>query len=258
MTLKNFFLLLFNPKNVRLLVSILLVTLIILLIGQCERAATAERETTRISNNWKASQDTIRNFKDKNDNSVAEIRALNLTLEEVKKELEFEKNKPPITVIRYKTKIVEKIVEVPVVITDITDTTIEDFNSVVKISSESSWDQSARKIKITVPYLFNGGEPIFGDATIDLEQDIFLTASLLRDRKTGEVFVNLLTDYPGVRFNSAQGIVIDQKGSGFRDLQYQNRKSLGLGIQLGLGLTEFGVSPYVGVGINYTPKFLQL
>ncbi len=55
----------------------------------------------------------------------------------------------------------------------------------------------------------------------------------------------------------ARGILIDQNSKAFKDLQYQNRKTLGLGLQLGVGLSGNGVTPYVGVGLNYTPKFLQ-
>ncbi len=254
MILKNILSFLFSPKNGRLLTMIVLVVLSILLFRQCEQTRKAEWETTRISNNWKASQDTIRNYKDKNENSAAEIRALTLTLDEAKKEIQFEKSRPPVTVIKYETKIVEKLVEIQVATVD---TIIGNFNSAAIIASEASWGKSSRKIKTTVPYSFTDGKATFGDATIDLEQNIFLTASILRDKKTKEVFVNLSTDYPGTRFNSAQGIMIDQSSSGFRDLQFQSRKSLGLGLQLGVGITGAGVSPYVGVGLNYTPKFLQ-
>jgi hypothetical protein len=254
MILKNILSALFNPKNGKLLTIIALVVLALLLFRQCEQTKKAEWETTRINNNWKASQDTIRNYVDKNGNSAAEIRALTLTLDEAKKEIQFEKGRPPVTVIKYETKIVEKIVDVQV--TSI-DTVIGNFNSAAVIASEASWGKSSRKVKTTVPYSIAGNQATFGDATIDLEQNIFLTASILRDKKTKEVFVNLSTDYPGTRFNSAQGIMIDQTSSGFRDLQLQNRKSLGLGLQLGVGLTGAGVSPYVGVGLNYTPKFLQ-
>jgi len=254
MILKNILSFLFNPKNGRLLTMIVLVVLALLLFRQCEQTRKAEWETTRISNNLKASQDTIRNYVDKNGNSAAEIRALTLTLDEAKEMVEFEKNRPPVTVIKYETKIVEKLVEIPVASID---TVIGSFNSAAVIASEASWGKSSRKIKTTVPYSFTDGKATFGDATIDLEQNIFLTASILRDKKTKEVFVNLSTDYPGTKFNSAQGIMIDQTSSGFRDLQRQSRKSLGLGLQLGMGFTGNGISPYVGIGLNYTPKFLQ-
>ncbi len=254
MILKNILSFLTSPKILRALPTVGLVILALLFLRQCEQTRKAEWETTRVSNNWKASQDTIRNYVDKNGNSAAEIRALTLTLDEAKKEIQFEKGRPPVTVIKYETQIIEKLVEIPV--TSI-DTTIGNFNSAAVIASEASWGKSSRKIKTTVPYSFTEGKATFGEATIDLEQNIFLTASILRDKKTKEVFVNLSTDYPNTRFNSAQGIMIDKTSSGFRDLQIQNRKSLGLGLQLGVGVTGTGIAPYVGIGLNYTPKFLQ-
>jgi hypothetical protein len=253
--LKNILSAISNFKITRILPIIGFVVLLLLFLRQCEQTRKAEWETTRISNNWKASQDTIRNYVDKNGNASAEIRALTLTLDEAKETLDFEKGRPPVTVIKYETKIVERLVEIPV--TSI-DTVIGNFNSAAVIASEASWGKSSRKVKTTVPYSFSDGKATFGDATIDLEQNIFLTASILRDKKTKEVFVNLSTDYPGTKFNSAQGIMIDQQSSGFKDLQMQNRKSLGLGLQLGIGVTGTGnIGPYVGVGLNYTPKFLQ-
>lgn len=243
-----------DPKNTRMFLFAGIVLLAGLLFRQCEATKRAEWEATRMSNNWKATQDTIRNYIDKNGNSAAEIRALTLTLDEVKGTLDFERNRPPVTVIRYETKIVEKIREVPVTVID---TVIGKFSSAAVISDNATWGKSSRKIKATLPYSFEEGKPLFGPASIDLEQNIFLTASMSRDKKTKEVFVNLATDYPNTRFNSAQGILIDQNSSGFIDFQLQNRKSLGLGLQIGVGLTGDGVSPYVGVGLNYTPKFLQ-
>lgn len=254
MILKNIMSFLTSPKISKLLPTVGLVILALLFLRQCEQTRKAEGETTRISNNWKASQDTIRNYVDKNGNSAAEIRALTLTLNEAKKEIQYDKSRPPVTVIKYETQIIEKLVEIPV--TSI-DTAIGNFNSAAVIASEASWGKSSRKVKTTVPYSFAEGKATFGEATIDLEQNIFLTASILRDKKTKEVFVNLSTDYPNTSFNSAQGIMIDQTSSGFVDLKLQNRKSLGIGLQLGVGLTGNGFGPYVGIGLNYTPKFLQ-
>ena len=244
-----------SPKNGRIIVAAILFILITLLLRQCEKTRTAEWETTRIGNNLKASNDTIRNYIDKNGNSAAEIRALTLTLKEAKGMVKFNKTRPPVTIIKYETQIVERIVKVPVISID---TAIGKFNSAAIIESEDSWGKSSRKIKTTVPYSFENGKATFGNAAIDLDQNIFLTASILRDKKTKEVFVNLSTDYPGTTFNSAQGIMIDSKSSGFRDLQFKSRKSFGVGVQLGIGISGTNlISPYVGLGINYTPKFLQ-
>ena len=153
-----------------------------------------------------------------------------------------------------RTVIQEKIVEVPVTVKD---TIIGNFDSALSFTSKNEWGNSFREIGVTVPYTFSVDSTLFGDATIDLKQNIWLTASLIRDKKTKELFVNLETDYPGTTFNSAKGIMIDQSSSAFKDLQLQNRKTFGLGIHLGYGLGTNGASPYVGFGVHYSPKFLQ-
>lgn len=252
--LKNILAFVTDTRNTRMLLLGGIVVLVMLLMRQCNATAEAKGEANRITNNWKASQDSVRNYVDKYGNAAAEIRALNLTLEEAKAELEYEKSKPPITVIKYRTQIIEKIVEVPVTIID---TIIGSFNSALVINQENSWGNSSRKIGVQVPYSIADENLTLGNASIDLQQNIWLTASILRDKKTKEVFVNLTSDYPGTTFNSARGIMIDPKSSGLRDLQYQNRKTFGLGLQLGYGLNAAGASPYVGIGLNYTPKFLQ-
>ena len=243
-----------DPKNTRMLLLGFIVVLCMLLLRQCQQTEAARTETVRIDNNWKASLDTIENYINENGNAAAEIRALNLTLDEVKEELDFEKNKPPVTVIKTETVIQEKIVEVPVTVVD---TVIGNFNSALSFTSKNEWGNSFREVGVTVPYTFSVDSTLFGDATIDLKQNIWLTASLIRDKKTKELFVNLETDYPGTTFNSAKGIMIDQSSSAFKDLQLQNRKTFGLGIHLGYGLGTGGASPYVGFGVHYSPKFLQ-
>jgi hypothetical protein len=243
-----------DPKNTRLLLFAGIAILIILLLRQCEATKEAKNEITRIENNYLAEKDTIRNYKDKWGNSVADVRALTLTLDEARKELEFEKSKPPVTVIKWKTKIEERIVNVPVVVKD---TVLGEFNSIATVSSTANWGKSSRSINVGLPYKAEGDSLKFGNATIDLKQNIWLTASIVRDKKTKEVFVNLATDYPGTTFNEAKGIVIDTKSSGMLDIKYSSRKTVGIGLHLGYGIGVSGFSPYVGIGLNYTPKFLQ-
>ena len=252
--LKNIIGILTDPKNTRMFLLGGIVVICILLFRQCQATGEAKGEANRIDNNWKASLDTIENYIDKNGNAAAEIRALNLSLEEIEDQLEFEKGKPPLTVIKTETVIKEVIVEIPVTVVD---TVIGNFNSALTFSDTATWGKSFRKVGVFVPYELDGTYIDFGSATIDLNQNIFLSAALTRDSKTKELFVNLSTDYPGTTFNSAEGILIDQRSKAFKDLQYQNRKTLGLGLQLGVGLSSNGVSPYIGIGLNYTPKFLQ-
>lgn len=250
--LKNILAFITDPKNTRMLLLGGIVVLFVLLLRQCEATDKAKSEVSRVENNWKASLDTIRNYKDANGNSVAEIRALKLTIDEVKDSLKLEKGKDPVTVIEYRTKIVEKIEEVPVTRVD---TIIGDFNSALTFGTNQIWGKSTRSIEGSIPFIISGDSIRYGNANIDLEQNIWLSAAITQDRKSKEVFVNLKTDYPGTTFNGAKGIAIDQ--SSINSYNKQNRKTLGIGLNIGIGYTGNGISPFVGIGINYTPKLLQ-
>jgi hypothetical protein len=235
-----------NPKNTRLIMGIGLVILFILLMRQCDSAKRAQNETVRIKNNQIALNDTIRNYKDKYGNSVGEIRGLTLTLDEVRDSLEYEKGRPPVTVIKWKTIIVDREVDVPVVLTD----------STMQVKSEKTWGKSSRSLFVEVPYKVDGTKLKTGNATFELNQDIWLEAKLSKDDKTKEVFVQLKTDYPNVTFNNARGILIENPNI-LNSTNGSGKKTLGIGLQIGVGIGNAGVAPFVGVGLNYTPKFLQ-
>ena len=98
----------------------------------------------------------------------------------------------------------------------------------------------------------------YGEPSSEIPELMFLT------NVTGNIFlknksnIQLTSDYPGTTFNSAQGIMIDTKSSAFKSLQMQNRKSFGLGLNLGMGVNGSGdVGPYIGIGVSWNPKLLQ-
>ena len=68
------------------------------------------------------------------------------------------------------------------------------------------------------------------------------------------------TDYPGVTFTKLEGasILDDPKN---KPALRQLRKNWSLGIQAGYGMTLNGNNingaPYLGIGLSYSPKFLQ-
>jgi len=256
----------FDEKNSKVFFLFIVTILILLLLRQCESANSALGEIQRLENNKKAAADTLKHYKDKLGNTVGEIRGLTLTLDELKEEnseLEIKANKPPITIIEYKTVVVEKIVEVPVYIKDtpiiqiIMGDTLK-FDSSAVFAVNDTFGKSSRSINATIPYKVDTSL-VFGNATIDLKQNIWLSAGVFQDKKTKEVFVELKSDYPGITFNDTKGIMIDRKSKQFRKFNMKQRKSFGVGINVGYGYSPFTNSflPYVGIGIQYTPKFLQ-
>ena len=100
---KNILGILTDPKNTRMFLLGGIGVLLFLLLRQCNETENAKGEVTRIQNNLVAANGTIRNYENEKGESVGEIKGLNLSLEELRDSLEYEKNRPPITVVRYKT-----------------------------------------------------------------------------------------------------------------------------------------------------------
>ncbi len=230
-----------------------IVVLIMLLFKQCGVTDSARQETERVKQNYVALNDTIKNYKTKNGLNAAEKLALRLTLNELKDSLDYEKSKPPITIIEYKTKIVEKLVNVPVYIKS------DSLSNELIVTKNDKWERSSRDLTVSVPFEILNDSLYPGFATIELKQNIWLSASILQDKKTKQAYVNLLSDYPGLTFNDAKGILVEPDDKGLSGLKYDSRKNFNIGLQLGVGLTPNGlnIGPYIGIGISYSPKFLQ-
>lgn len=236
-------------NNIQFILIAGLIILSGLLFRQCESTKDAKNEVTRLENNTLAYSDSLKITKDRYGNTIGEKRALELKLEEVKDSLEYEKNKPPVTIVRTKTIIKDRIKEVPVVIND----------STISLDTTNVWGKSSRNLALSIPYAVNDNELSVGNADITLNQDIWLEASLLRDPDTKESFIKLKTDYPGVTFNNSQGILISGEDSGIEGIEYNGRKTMGVGFLVGYGYgwgSERPV-PIIGVGLYYSPKFLQ-
>jgi hypothetical protein len=256
--IKNILGVITDPKNTRMFLVGGMAVLLFLLLRQCNQTEIAKGEVIRFQNNLVAANDTILNYVNERGESVGEIKGLSLSLEELKDSLKYEKGRPPITIIKYKTIIKESIVKVPVITKDtIIKQDGTSFNSILSFSSDSNWTKSSRSINVNLPYNFTDSLA-FGTASIGLKQNIWLDATLSQDMKTKEIFVKLTSDYPGTTFNSTRGIMIDRKSKEFRNLQMQNRKPFGFGLNLGMGITSTGnLTPYLGIGISWNPKLLQ-
>ena len=121
--------------------------------------------------------------------AFTEIKGLSLSLEELKDSLKYEQGRPPITIVKYKTIIEERIIEVPVITKD---TVIKQgnnsFNSILSFNSDSNWIKSSRSISVDLPYSFIDSLT-FGSATVGLKQNIWLDATLSQDISTREIFI---------------------------------------------------------------------
>lgn len=226
---------------------------------QCNRAKSFKEEMNRLENNQRALQDTVRNYKDSNGDQVGEIRGLTLKLNEIREDYEWEKNKPPVTIVEFETKIDEKIIEVPILVTDtfiITDN--DTFRDFIKLNKFEVYGESSRELDLKIPYIVEGDSLKVGISMISLKQHISLSASLFREKKSKEVWIKVTTDYPGTTFGDIKGVLI-QDDKALKKFNMQSRKEFGLGFNIGYSFAplvgEF--TPTIGVGINYTPRWLQ-
>ena len=242
--------------NLKFILLAVVVVLIMLLLRQCESTSKAKNEITRITNNQLALQDTLEYYLDENGLLTGELRGLHLTIDELGDSIDYEKNKPPVTIIEYITQVKEVIVTETIIDT-IGQSPDGTIMHLLKMTDSAKFEKSYRNIDVNVPIWISKDTTIkSGKAEINLDQGIWLNASLYQDLKTKEVFVELKTDYPGLTFNNAQGVLI-KRDNAFKGFSLSQRKQFGAGLHLGLGIAGDKVSPYIGIGVHYSPKFLQ-
>ena len=278
-----------DPKNKSIRNLIGLAILIAIILMQCSQnkglkndLEVQKGEAQRIQNNYEALNDTIRQGKINDTTLLAERKAIKITMEELKKNYsdmlvgfeQFKKQNP---------KVIEKIFfnntetirEVPVYAKiDGRGNGFFTFNDTANFA-----DGNYRKLRGTLPFsskFFNKNDSTQvdinkaglytqinpGAGTFVLEQGIRLKVGLFEDKKTHKVSIAATTSYPGITFTQLEGADImsdDISKKAARNF----RKTWGIGINLGYGAgvnlstSQVFFGPQMGIGITYTPKFLQ-
>lgn len=268
-----------NPKNTRMILLGVAVVFLLLFLQQCSatKAAKAEvelqkQETQRISNNYEAAADTIRQGKVDEDTWKAEKAGYELTIDEAKekyadllKDFKYEKNKPPKVIIETQVEIKEVLGNVKITSTELDS----NGNATITASDTARFDSiNYRYLNGKIPYklVFNKVDSTYkivsDHGVFELRQGIGINYGLFQDKKTKKISVVATTDYPGITFKSLEGsnIMDDDKN---KKLIRQMRKSWSLGMNIGYGILVdvknggLSTGPYVGVGLTYSPKFLQ-
>jgi uncharacterized LabA/DUF88 family protein len=339
-------------------------------------------EVVRLQDNYDASIDTISVYRDKNGNLTSVVKAYKLEISELNgkyndlfKLYVKEKNKEPIVIIEYRTKIDEKITNISTVVSDTSITFIDSVRysegsyrsisgnipykmtyhikkdmvnkfsfekalyfayileeehfvkdaevvafkddkiiknsyalkdkegknivyriKIIESQKEISLKDLSDKYKIDQNiitsrysdgiYTYYAGnitpssniEPIVEPTDIDifgklftnnanlvLRQGIQLNTSLVKDKKTNKVLINVKSDYPGLIFTNVIGADIMSDPIS-RKVAREFRKEYGIGLNVGYGFflipdVNNGYiikrGPEISVGLNWTPKFLQ-
>jgi|694.fasta_scaffold146451_4 hypothetical protein len=243
-----------------------------------DEIAKKEQDIKRIENNYLAEQDSVKIYKGKNGNLVASISGYEMTQKELEGKYahlfgkyENEKNKPPKTIIETQIEWREKITDFSITNKQNGKTGKLEFSSDTTYSAGNS-----RKIQGSFPYTINYfskrdssylefdsintyAKIKEGLISMDNSISMSLITGLRKDKKTGQVEIWAETKYPGVTFSKLQGadIVSDEIS---RKAAKSFRKEFGIGFHFGYGANFSNTLNYgfnVGVGLNYTPRWLQ-
>lgn len=250
--------------------------LIMLLLKQCNATADAKQEADRNFNNLLAQRDSVIILESKNGNMLAERAAFQLKFSELSKEqkdliqrLELSGKKKPSVVIQTEIVYKDSSILVPVAATQVGDDKFLEFSHNPKlpgtnklaisgqlpysVSVDTIWDANDKKFRFV-------SSVIPGSAKLSIEQKIDLVTGLYTDPKTGRLYVRASTTFPGITFSEMQALdMVDDPAT--KKALKDARKPFGLGVSVGYGLTVgnngFISGPTVGLGLVYSPKWLQ-
>lgn len=252
-------------KDILWVVAIVIVSLI--LMSQCKSNNELEREVDILTNNTYALTDSLTHYHDKLGNVIAEKHALQLTQEQMENtigELR-KKNMEYIAHINANLNVKDTVRIETIVYKDvIIDTTKMVESGTIHLEKNDAFNKSRRYISANIPYEVSYPSNLsIGTASFTIDQDIYVEGTITRNNKTKETMLYLKSDYPGLTFNSGNGIVATN-GKQY-DLEMRRKHGVGVAIGPSVGLyydtpskslkPAFGVS--LTLGYTYTPRRLQ-
>jgi hypothetical protein len=251
--------------------------LIMLLLKQCNATADAKKEADRNFNNLLAQRDSVRVLESKNGNMLVERAAFQLKFSELSKDqkdlierLELAGKKKPSVVIQTEIVYRDSSIMVPVAATQVGDDKFLEFSHNPKLPGSNKLAISGQlPYSVNLDTIWDGTDKskfrfrssvIPGTAKLSIEQKIDLVTGLYTDPKTGRLFVRASTTFPGITFSEMQALdMVDDPAT--KKALKQARKPFGLGVSVGYGLTVgkngYISGPSVGLGLIYSPKWLQ-
>ena len=235
--------------------------LTMLLFRSCGENEESLLEISRLENNLKAQQDTMRTYITKNGNMAAEISAYKLDLKKDEALIAslqegYEKLDGKLAGIAKGGATIVTEREVPVDVKVYTDTTGE-----VTLGDTITYDSTNyTKFSIKAPYTLIKNNLKILPAVYNSE--IALDLLIRFEEKDGNLRVLAETPHKGVKFTSLTGGLVTEPDLP-KAMKMALRKEWGVGFNMGLGpvynISTKTITPgvFMGVGINFTPKKLQ-
>ena len=251
------------------------VVLILLLLRQCGETSNAKTEALREHNNYLAMHDSVRTIKKENGILIQEKSGMEIKISEMTGyqkyligQLDLKSNgrgNTPNSVINVVTRYKDSIVNIPSKLVKdpngkehiefVYEPKFTGKNS-LKISGKTNYQLGISKDK--ADSYFATLNPTGTDLTID--QNIEITTGIYRDPKTKRIMTRVSTQYPNLTFSEINSFdITDNKET--RQVLRSARKPFGVGLNAGYGIiggsNGIGTGFYFGVGVSYSPKFLQ-
>jgi hypothetical protein len=248
-----------------------------LLFNQCEKTKNAKYEASIEHNNYLASKDSVRLIKKDRDNAIYEkstyvkkTKELTLEQKELIKRLALKDNGGKTT----PSTVIGIVSDLNTTAKNIQSTISKDANgdetinfvynpklsgkNRLFISGKTKYDLSI-KIDPIDPSKYTGSV-VPGTTDLKIEQNIDIVTGIYQDPKTKRLMTRVSTTFPDMKFNEINSFDITDTPEAKKTLR-EARKNFALGIQMGYGITTSGTTvvtqPYIGVGLTYSPKFLQ-
>ena len=246
---------------------VIVVIISLFLISQCDSKNELKKEVDILTNNTYALTDSLHHYHDELGNIVAEKHALQLTQEQMEQtigELE-KKNTEYVAYINANIGLKDTIYMEKIVYKDVVIDTINNIETgIINLEKNDTFNKSKRYISANISYKDSyPSNLVINNASFVVEQDIFVEGVITRNNKTKETMFYLKSDYPGITFNSGNGIVATNSKQYERELRKRNGIGLSIGPSLGVYYDNptrtlkpaFGIS--LTIGYTFTPKIFQ-
>jgi hypothetical protein len=261
----------------RLFLIIAIVILIMLLLRQCNATSSAEAEAKREHNNYLAEMDSVRLISKSKDKVVYEKSAFERKVSELTQkekdlihQLELKSNgkgTTPKTVIQTVTQYVDTFRNIASsVVEDTSGGTSLTFKYEPKLPGNNKFSLTG-KTPYVIEFTRNQKDTaeVFaklnpGNTEVSMSQNIDLVTGIYRDPKSKRLMTRVSTTYPNMTFSSINSFDITDNPD-TRDVMKKARKEWGLGFTIGYGIagssTGIKTGLILGIGLHYTPKWLQ-
>ena len=246
---------------------VIIVIISLFLMSQCKSKNELEKEVDILTNNTYALKDSLQHYHDKLGNVVAEKHALQLTQEQMEETIGKlkEKNTEYISYINANIGLKDTVYTEKIIYKDVAvDTTNNIETGTINLEKSDVFNKSKRYISASIPYKASyPSNLVINNASFILEQDIFVEGVITRNNETKETMFYLKSDYPGLTFNSGNGIVATNGKQYDREMRKRNGIGLAIGPSVGVYYDNptqslkpaFGLS--LTIGYTFTPKIFQ-